>query len=111
MQTVVLGIQRIRLLDYRGFTAILHWRQIGGFATLMGVVKQFSFMLYSTIMGVFSACRVKNEGVVRPRVFSSRLADGLTTPCCQIVGRNSHRLSTTYFVIFLSSMRLLETKN
>jgi hypothetical protein len=93
---IMLGIQRIRLLDYRGFTAILHWRQTAGLATLVGVVKWFSFMLYSTIMGVFSAARVKNEGVVRPRVFGSRSADGITTSCCQIAGRNSHRLSTTY---------------
>jgi hypothetical protein len=49
----MLGIQRIRLLDYRGFTAILrlHWWQTAGLATLVGVVKWFSFMLYSTIMG------------------------------------------------------------
>jgi hypothetical protein len=95
---IMLGIQRIRLPDYRGFTAILHWRQTAGLATLVGVVKWFSFMLYSTVRlwGVFSAARVKNEGVVRPRVFGSCSADGITTACCQIAGRNSHRLSTTY---------------
>jgi hypothetical protein len=48
---IMLGIQRIRLLDYRGFTAILHWRQTAGLTMLVGVVKWFSFMLYSTIMG------------------------------------------------------------
>jgi hypothetical protein len=36
---IMLGIQRIRLLDYRAFTVILHWRQTGGFAALVGVVK------------------------------------------------------------------------